>query len=93
MRSLLIMQERYSAILKRRLTKIFAALLAFVLVTGGGAVSAAPAASTAPDWIKHADGIKDDPEQQEKNEELEKWREEKKNVKAVSYTHLTLPTT
>ena len=32
------MQERYSAILKRRLTNIFAALLAFVLVTCGGAV-------------------------------------------------------
>ena len=56
------MQERYSVILKRKLTKIFAALLALVLVTGGGAVSAAPAASTPPDWIKHADGIKDDPE-------------------------------
>ena len=85
------MQERYSAILKRRFTKIFAALLAFVLVTGGGAVSAVPAASTAPDWIKHADGIKDDPEQQEKNEELEKWREEKKNVKVpiLLYHHIT----
>ncbi len=88
MRSLLIMQERYLRIVKRRIIKLLAAALAGTLAFGTVGVSAA---SEVPDWLKHADGIKETPEQQEKNKELEKWREEKRNVKVpiLLYHHIT----
>lgn len=81
------MQGRFSLIMKKRATEIFAAVLAGVLMFGTVSASAAG----IPEWLKHADGITETPEQKEENEKLEKWREEKKNVKLpiLLYHHIT----
>lgn len=82
------MREKFSVILRRKLIKIAALMMALTVVSS---FMPTYAASSMPDWLKQADGITEDITENTKDPELENWREEKKNLKVpiLLYHHIT----
>ena len=91
MRNLLIMQERFSENMRKRIIRITALLTVAVLI-----LSAMPVfAAEPPAWLQKLEGGKlvdtRDEESEQKQAELEKWQAKKREMKVpiLLYHHIT----
>ena len=91
MRNLLIMQERFSENMRKRIIRITALLIVAVLI-----LSAMPVfAAEPPAWLQKLEGGKlvdtRDEESEQKQAELEKWQAKKREMKVpiLLYHHIT----